>query len=106
MRTTLNIKHSSPADLAKALRSAAAKIDADSIKPGADIKVGNVRVQVAEVQENDIRAFLRSQGLPVGSRGVISNEYKALFAAHNAEVRKAKREAAKARRVEREAVSA
>jgi hypothetical protein len=104
MRTTINIKHTSGADLAKALRSAAAKIDAASIVPGADVKpTSNVRVQVAEVQENDIRAFLRSQGLPVGSRGVISNEYKALFAQHQKDVRKAKREASAARRAEKAA---
>jgi hypothetical protein len=76
MRTTVNIKHTSNADLAKHLRSLAAKLDADAITPGADLTIGNVRVQVAEQQESDIRAWARAnadklaaKGITVGSRG-------------------------------------
>jgi len=103
MRTTLNVKHSNAADLAKHLRSLAAKIDADALTPGADLKVGNVRVQVAAQQESDVRGFLRSQGIPVGSRGRISQEHQDLYKAHLKAERKAKREASAARRAEREA---
>lgn len=104
MRTTLSIKHTSPADLAKALRSAAAKIDADALTPGADLKVGNVRVQVAESQESDIRAFARERGIPVGSRGRYSKELQDAYAAHLARV-EAGRKGAAARNAKREAVA-
>ncbi len=105
MRTTLNIKHSNPADLAKHLRSLAAKIDADTIVPGADLQVGTARVQVAQVQESDIRAFARANGLPVGSRGRISQEVQDAFKAHQRAERKAKREERAARKAEREAAA-
>lgn len=70
MRITINTnKINSAADLQRALRSVAAKIDPESIIPGADIEIGNVRVQVAEKQESDIRAFARKFEFPVGARG-------------------------------------
>lgn len=97
MRTTLNIKHSAPEDLARQLRSLAAKIDAATLTPGADLKVGNVRVQVAEVQEADIRAFARERGIPVGTRGRFSKELQEAFAAHQARSQRSKEAAAKRR---------
>jgi hypothetical protein len=102
-RTTINLNSK---NLARDLRSLAAKIDADSLTPGADLKIGNARVQVAQVQESDVRAFARAQGLPVGSRGRISAEVQAAFAAHKKAERKAKREAQAARKAERESVEA
>lgn len=112
MRTTLNIKHSSPADLAKQLRSAAAKIDADALTPGADIVIGNARVQVAEQQESPIRAWARAnadklaaKGITVGSRGRYSAELIAEYEAHQARSQRAK-DAAAARRAERELANA
>ncbi len=113
-RSILNIKHNSNADLAKHLRSVAAKLDADLIKPGADLTIGNVRIQVAEQQESDIRAWARAneaaltaQGIaPVAGRGRYSKALQDAYAAHLKAERKAKREAAKARKAEREAVSA
>ena len=106
MRTTLNIKHSSPADLAKQLRSAAAKIDAAALTPGADLIIGNTRVQVAVPEESDIRAWARAnadalaaQGIPpVAGRGRYSKALQDAYAAHLKTERKAKRDAAKARR--------
>lgn len=106
MRSTLNIKHNTPADLAKALRSAAAKIELDQIVPGADIRVGAVRVQVAVPQENDIRAFARANGFKVGTRGVISNEVKAAFAAHQKAERARVRQERADRKAAREAAQA
>ena len=113
MRTTLSIKHSTPADLSKNLRSLAAKLDADALKPGADLTIGNTRLQVA-TQESDIRAWARAneatltaQGIPpVAGRGRYSKALQDAYAAHLKAERKAKREAAKARKAEREAVSA
>lgn len=70
MRITINTnKINTAADLQRALRSLAAKIDVDSIVPGADLEIGNVRVQVAEKQVSDIRAFALKFGFPVGARG-------------------------------------
>lgn len=107
MRTIVNIQHSSAADLARNLRSAAAKIDAGDIVPGADFKVGNVRVQVAVPQESPIRAFARANGFPVGSRGRYSKELIEAFEAHEKAERKAAREARAARKAAKaEAVSA
>ena len=97
-RITINIKGGLTKAQARAL-----KVNVEDLTPGADIKVGNARVQVAQVQENDVRAFLRSEGIPVGSRGRISAEHQALFEAHKKAERKAKREAAAARKAEREA---
>ena len=102
-RSVINIKHSNPADLAKQLRSLAAKIDADAVKPGADFRIGSARVQVAESQESDIRAFARSQGIEVGSRGRYSQKLIEAYQAHLKDERTAKRLAAKARKAEREA---
>jgi hypothetical protein len=106
MRSTLNIQHSSAADLARALRSAAAKIELGDIVPGADITVGNVRVQVATPQESPIRAFARANGFEVGSRGRYSKALQEAYAAHEKAERKAKRDAAAARRAEKALVSA
>ncbi|UVG35078.1 Lsr2-like DNA bridging protein [Microbacterium phage Cece] len=94
MRTTLNVKHTSPADLAKQLRSLAAKIDADALTPGADLKIGSTRVQVAEKRESDIRAFARAQGIPVGSRGRYSAELIEAWEKHQ-RLTEARREAGK-----------
>lgn len=104
MRTTINISHTSGADLAKSLRSAAAKIEADLLTPGADLKIGNVRVQVAETQESDIRAFARAKGIEVGSRGRYSKELQTAYAAHLARVENGRKGAA-ARQAKREAVA-
>lgn len=104
-RITLNTKVTSPADLAKHLRSVAAKLDVSDLTPGADITVGNTRIQVAETQESDIRAFARENGIPVGSRGRYSKELQERFAAHQKAERKRKREEAAARRAERQAVA-
>ena len=73
--------------------------------PGADIKIGNARVQVAQVQESDVRAFARAHGMPVGTRGRISAEVQAAFEAHKAAERKAAREARAARKAARETVA-
>lgn len=110
MRTTLNIKHTSNADLAKHLRSLAAKLDADAITPGADITVGNVRVQVATPQESDIRAWARAneaklaaKGITVGGRGRYSKALQDEYAAHLARVERAKASAAKRKAAKAEA---
>lgn len=97
-RSTLNIKHNSPADLARQLRSVAAKLDTGDIIPGADLTIGNTRIQVAEVQESPIRAFAREQGIPVGARGRFSQELQDAFAAHQRELRKQIRAERKAQR--------
>lgn len=102
-RTTINLNSS---NVARDLRSLAAKIEADALVPGADFKIGNARVQVAQVQESDIRAFARAQGLPVGSRGRISAEVQKAFKEHKAAERKAAREARAARKAAKESVSA
>jgi len=106
MRTTLNIKHSSPADLARALRSAAAKIDAGDITPGADITVGSVRVQVAVPQESEKRAWARANGYPVGSRGRYSKALEEAYAAHVASEKAARAAERKAARAAKALVSA
>ena len=105
-RITLNTKVTSPTELAKHLRAVAAKLDAVALTPGADLTIGNTRIQVAEAQESPIRAFAREHGIPVGSRGRFSKELQEAFAEHKRAERAAKREAAKARKAEREAVSA
>lgn len=105
-RSTLNIKHNSPADLARQLRSVAAKLDTGDIVPGADLVIGNTRIQVAVPQESDIRRFARENNIPVGTRGRYSKELQERFAAHQKAERAAKREAAKTRKAEREAVNA
>lgn len=70
MRIAINTKDiATAADLQRVLRSAAAKLDADALTPGADFEVGNVRVQVADKQVSDIRAFAHKFEFPVGSRG-------------------------------------
>lgn len=99
-RYTLNTKAQTPAELAKQLRSAAAKLDADALTPGADVTVGNIRIQVAGQQESPIRAFAREQGIPVGARGRFSQELLQAYADHLKAERKAKREASKARKAE------
>ena len=102
-RSVINIKHINPADLSKQLRSLAAKIDADAVKPGADFRIGSARVQVAESQESEIRAFARANDIPVGSRGRFSRDLIERYEAHLKSERTAKRLAAKARKAEREA---
>lgn len=105
-RFTINTKAETPSDLARAFRSAAAKLDAADLTPGSDVKVGNLRIQVAEVQESPIRAFARAEGIPVGARGRFSQELQDRYAAHLKAERKAAREAAKARKAERELANA
>lgn len=105
-RITINTKVGTPAELAKHLRSVAAKLDASELVPGADLKIGSSRIQVAEAQESPIRRFARENGIPVGTRGRFSQELQDRYAAHLKAQRAEKREAAKARKAEREAVSA
>lgn len=70
MRITINTKNiSDVAELQRALRSAAARLDADALTPGADFEVGNVRVQVADTTISDVRTFAHKYGFPVGKRG-------------------------------------
>ena len=97
-RFTLNIQANSAADLQKALRSAAAKISADDLTPGADVKVGNVRIQVATPQVQDIRQFALDNGIPVGKRGRYSKDLQERYAAHLKAQRAEKRAAAAARK--------
>lgn len=116
MRTTLSVKHTTPSDLAKNLRSLAAKIDAEALKPGADIVIGNTRVQVA-TQESPIRAWARAneaalilQGIePVRGRGryskALQDAYEAHLKAEKRAANKAKREAAAERKAAREAAA-
>ncbi len=106
MRITISTKVSTPAELAKALRSAAAKLTVDEVVPGADLNVGGIRVQVAEQQEAPIRAWARSQGIEVGSRGRFSAELQQKFADFQKAERRAAREARAARKSAAEAVSA
>lgn len=108
MRSTLNIQHETPAELAKHLRSVAAKLDSGEIAYGADLTIGNTRIQVAERQESDIRRWARENGFEVGARGRYSKPLQEAYAAHLKAERKAVRDAAKARREARqaEAVSA
>ena len=103
MRSTINVQFSSAADLARELRSLAAKVSADDITPGADFERGNARVQVHTPQESDIRAFARAQGISVGTRGRYSKELQEAYAAHLKAERKAAREARAARKAAREA---
>lgn len=110
MRTILNVKHSSPADLAKNLRSLAAKIDTEALTSGADFSIGSTRVQVAEQQEAPIRAWARenaeslaAEGITVGGRGRFSKALTDRYEAHLKAQRKAKRDAAKAKREARQA---
>lgn len=104
-RITLSTTSTAPAEFARELRSLAAKIDLDSLAPGADIKIGNTRVQVATPQVSDIRQFAIDNGYQVGGRGRYSKELLEAFAAHQKAERKAKREAAAARKAEREAAA-
>lgn len=78
-RVTINTKISTPEDL-KALIRNLRSLDPESLEPGADITLKNVRVQVADVQLSDIRAFALKYGFPVGSRGVISQTIKDAYA--------------------------
>lgn len=105
-RSVINIKHTDPKDLAKQLRSLAAKIDTDAVKPGADFRIGNARVQVAESQENEIRAFARANGIPVGTRGRFSADLIAKYDAHLKAEKAAKRLAAKTRKAAKALVDA
>lgn len=105
-RITLNTKVSTPAELAKHLRSVAAKLDASELTPGADLTIGNTRIQVAESQESPIRAFAREKGIPVGARGRFSKELQEAFATHEKAERAAKRNASKARKAARELADA
>lgn len=105
-RSVINIKHSNPADLAKQLRSVAAKLDAGDVIPGADFRIGNARIQVAETQESEIRAYARANGIAVGTRGRFSKDLLDAYAAHLKNERTAKRLAAKARKADREAAKA
>lgn len=105
-RVTFSITNTPADKIPAAVRSFAAKVDIDSLAPGADITLGNVRVQVAVPQESPIRAFARANGYEVGTRGRYSKALQAAFAEHQKAERRAKREAAAARKAEREAVSA
>lgn len=105
-RITLNTKVTDPSDLAKHLRSLATKIDADALTPGAEVVIGNTRIQVAETQESPVRAFARERGIPVGSRGRFSRELLDAFAKHEARSQASKDAAAKRRAARAEAVNA
>lgn len=103
MRTTINIKHTSGSDFAKTLRSLAAKVEASEVVPGADLKVGNARVQVATPKIGDIRQWAVENGYQIGGRGVIANSIKEAYAAAKREANAAKRAAARERKAQREA---
>jgi hypothetical protein len=105
-RITFSITNTPASDIPRVVRSFAAKVDIDALKPGADVTLGNVRVQVAVPQESPIRAFARANGFEVGSRGRYSKTLIEAFEANQKAQRAAKREAAKARKAEREAVTA
>ncbi len=103
MRTTINLNSK---NLARDLRSLAAKIDADALVAGADLKIGPARIQVAVPQESDIRAFARERGIPVGTRGRYSKELQDAYAAHLARVENGRKGAAARNAKRAEAVSA
>ena len=99
-RITFSITNTPAEDIQRTLRSFAAKVDIEALKPGADVTLGNVRVQVSTPQVNDLRAWARENGYEVGTRGVIADHIKEAFEQAKRDARKAKREAAKARREE------
>lgn len=102
-RITFSITDTPAADLPRVIRSFASKVDIESLAPGADVTLGNVRVQVAVPQESPIRAFARANGFEVGSRGRYSKPLLAAYEAHQKAERRAAREARAARRAAREA---
>jgi len=107
MRTTINIKAETPAELKSALRSLAAKLNAEDFQAGADIKVGGARVQVSTPEVADIRQWARENGYAVGTRGRFSKELQEAYAAHlKAEKARIAAEKRAAREAKREAVSA
>src|SRR6478735_2431458 len=73
MRTTINIKAETPAELKSALRSLAAKLNAEDFQAGADIKVGGARVQVSTPEAADIRQWGRM--LSASQAGAILREH-------------------------------
>lgn len=97
MRYTINTKAETNAALAKALRSAAAKLDAADLTPGSDVQVGNLRIQVAESQISEKRIWLAANGFEVGSRGRYSAAQDDAWEKHEARVQRAKDAAAKRR---------
>lgn len=103
-RITINSKVSTPADL-DALIASLRKIDASDLTPGADVKIDNARVIVADVQVSDLRAFALKFGFPVGTRGVISQAIKDAFAEYQAAPNKGAG-ASRARRQARELANA
>ena len=104
-RITLSTTQTAPEQFARELRSLAAKVDAGALTPGADLKIGNTRVQVAVPQEDPIRKFAREQGIPVGTRGRFSKALIEAFEAHQKEERRKAREARAAKRAAKEAVA-
>ena len=103
-RITTSITATTPEEFKREVRSLAAKLDIADLTPGADITIGNTRIQVAVPQESDIRAFARANGIAVGTRGRYSKELIAAFSAHQKAERKAAREARAARKAEAVAV--
>ena len=83
IRIVTNFKADNATDVARTLRSLAAKLDAGALVPGADFKVGEARVQVAEKTESPERAFARKFGFPVGARGRFSPEVLHAFEIYN-----------------------
>ncbi len=99
-RITFSVVNTPAAEIQRTLRSFAAKVDIDSLKPGADITLGNVRVQVSTPQLSDKRAWGIENGFAVGARGRYSAE---LTEAYNAAVKADKAAKAAERKAAREA---
>lgn len=104
LRITATVSTSADS-LAKTLRSIAARVDASALVPGADIEVNGVRIQVADKQVSDIRAWALANGYEVGTRGRYSKTLTDAYAAHLKAERKRIREERAARRAEREAAA-
>ena len=102
-RIVFSIVNTAPEELARTLRSLAAKVQVSDITPGADFVQGNVRVQVDTPQVSDKRAWLIGQGFTVGGRGRYTAEQEAAWDAYQKAERKRVRDERAARRPEREA---
>jgi hypothetical protein len=105
-RITFSITNTPADKIPSVVRSFAAKVDIDSLQPGADITVGNVRVQVATPKVADIRQFARDNDIPVGTRGRFSKDLQERYAAFLKDEKAKARAERAARKAEREAVSA
>ena len=104
-RIVFSIVNTAPEELARTLRSLAAKVQVEDITPGADFVQGNVRVQVDTPQVSEKRAWLIAQKFEVGGRGRYTAEQDAAWEAHQKAERKRIREERAARRAEREAAA-